>query len=164
MLFAAAPESQQELAEYWPTTDWQAAPAEAAGMSPRRLQAAVAAIENGGYGIDGLLVIRHGYIVTEYYRGGFRPHDLHPVHSCTKSVVGACVGIAIEDGSISGVNERLIDLFPSRFPDPTSDGEGTAAAVRLEHLLTMTTGMRSRDSYLYRWDGLIRMGQTERTI
>ena len=106
------------------------------------------------YNIDGLVVVRHGYLVAEAYMYPFMPGEKHIVYSCTKSVVSALVGIAIDQGHISSVEQPLPQLFPGRTP---ANSDPRKHAMTLEHVLTMTTGLDCRDSYLYRWQGLHEM-------
>jgi CubicO group peptidase (beta-lactamase class C family) len=58
-------------------------------------------------GITSALVARHGRLVIERYYQGTRASDRLPIFSITKSVTSALVGIAIADGSLNGVDERL---------------------------------------------------------
>lgn len=58
-------------------------------------------------GITSVLVARHGKIVSERYYHGTHADDRLPVFSVTKSVTSALVGLAIADGYLSGVDERL---------------------------------------------------------
>src|SRR5436190_3858390 len=75
-------------------------------------------------GITSVLVMKHGRIVRESYYGGLEAGDRLPVFSITKSVTSALVGIAIADGSLSGLDERL----PWR------------RQIALRQLLSMTAG------------------------
>jgi CubicO group peptidase (beta-lactamase class C family) len=54
-----------------------------------------------------VLLERHGKVVIERYYQGTRPSDRLPIFSITKSVTSALVGMAIADGRLSGVDERL---------------------------------------------------------
>jgi CubicO group peptidase (beta-lactamase class C family) len=58
-------------------------------------------------GITSVLVARHGKIVSERYYHGTHADDRLPIFSVTKSVTSALVGLAIADGHLSGVDERL---------------------------------------------------------
>ena len=58
-------------------------------------------------GITSLLVARHGKLAVERYFGGTHPGDRVPVFSITKSVTSALVGLAIADGRLTGLSERL---------------------------------------------------------
>jgi CubicO group peptidase (beta-lactamase class C family) len=83
----------------------------------------------GMTGITSVLVMKHGRLVREDYYGGLEASERVPVFSITKSVVSALVGIALADGHLRSVDERLADFFPGADP-----------RIRLRHLLSMTAG------------------------
>jgi CubicO group peptidase (beta-lactamase class C family) len=64
------------------------------------------------------------------------------------------IGIAIDKGYIAGVDQTILSFFPEK---PAANTDTRKEGMTLEHLLTMTTGLYCRDSYLYRWDGLYLM-------
>ncbi len=140
--------------EYWPTLGWRTSTPEEQGMDSEALATMLARIEARGYDIDSVTVIRHGYIVAD---AAVYPYDLnskHVIHSCTKSVVSTLIGIALFRGHIDSVDQPVLDFFPSRTVQNLDAGK---EKMTLEHLLTMTTGLECRDSYLYRWSGLNQM-------
>jgi CubicO group peptidase (beta-lactamase class C family) len=103
--------------------------------------------------IEALLVVRKGYLVLERYFGGVRQEEKHLVASVTKSFISALIGIAIEQGYLQGVHQRVLDLFPEYAPvspDPLKQ------QITIKHLLTMTsgfqwrTGTRAHELYLDR--------------
>lgn len=55
-----------------------------------------------------------------------------PLYSCTKSVLSALIGIAIERGFLSGVDQKLGEFFPN--------ASEAASVITIEQLLTMTPG------------------------
>ncbi len=89
--------------------------------------------------IHSVLIIKDGYIVAEqYYNDDFGPDSLHRIYSCTKSLISALTGIAIEEGYIDGVNATMLDFFPDRIvQNLTQDKE----MITLEDLLTMSAGL-----------------------
>jgi CubicO group peptidase (beta-lactamase class C family) len=80
-------------------------------------------------GITSLLVARHGRLVVERYYERTRPGDRLPIFSITKTVTSALIGVAIADGYVHGVGERLASVLP-----------GSPDQVTLRELLTMTAG------------------------
>jgi CubicO group peptidase (beta-lactamase class C family) len=139
-------------AEYWPTEAWRTAEPASVGIDAGKLAWMFSWLAREGRRIDGVIVIRHGYIIAEGYRQPYSGDYLHAIYSCTKSVVSACVGIAIERGLMPEVDTPAAELFPNHEAGPgflTDSGP-----VTLAHLLTMTTGLDARDSYLYNWQGL----------
>jgi CubicO group peptidase (beta-lactamase class C family) len=85
-----------------------------------------------------LLVIRHGYIVSETYFGPYDQQTARELYSCTKSFVGTLVGIAVDRGYIESVGQPVADFFPGRVFGNDSPEK---AAMTLENLLTMTSGL-----------------------
>ena len=96
------------------------------------------AVEQRDLDLHSLLVIRNGRIVAEAYYRPFRQDAQHELYSCTKSFVATLIGIAIDQGLITGVEQRVLSCFPGRSfanPDPLKE------AMTLEDLLTMTSGL-----------------------
>ena len=143
---------------YWPTEGWRTSAPEAQGIDSEMLAGMLETIRAQGHEIDAVAVVRHGYLVLDAAVHPVRLGSKHRVYSCTKSVVSALVGIAIDQGAIEGVDQPLLSFFPDRTAanlDPDKE------AMTLEHVLTMATGLECRDSYLYRWRGLRQMEESE---
>ncbi|MHA2152997.1 MAG: hypothetical protein ACXAAQ_13545 [Candidatus Thorarchaeota archaeon] len=111
--------------DYWPTDGWRYSTPEEHGMNNDTLNEMMDLIEEQDYPIHSVLVIKDGYAVFEEY-----PHEYYPashiklLHSVTKSFTGALIGIAIQQGLISGVNETVLSFFPEYTvanPDPLKD-------------------------------------------
>ena len=85
-----------------------------------------------------LLVIRHGYIVSETYFGPYNQQTARELYSCTKSFVGTLVGIAVDRGYIESVGQPVTRFFPGR---AFGNGSPEKVAMTLENLLTMTSGL-----------------------
>jgi CubicO group peptidase (beta-lactamase class C family) len=115
-------------------------------------------IQEQDYDIDSVLVVRNGYMVVDATVFPFEPGSRHIIYSCTKSVVSALVGIAIDEGYIKGVDQRILEFFPER---TVANLDANKEAMTLEDVLTMSTGLECRDSYLYRWQGLYQMQQSD---
>ena len=116
-------------------------------------------IQSGGpsYNIDSITIIRNGYMVFDTTFYPFKPDSKHIIHSCTKSIVSALVGIAIEQEYIENVHQPILSLFPDRTAANLSTEK---EEMTLEDVLTMATGLECRDSYLYNWRGLSEMRQS----
>jgi len=109
-------------------------------------------IMNGNYpNIHSVLIYRNNKLVFENYfpgrdqhrgRGsiGFVDHhcdSLHDLRSVTKSFVGAAVMIAIDQGKIRSVDQRVFDFFPEYAKFDT----GLKKDITIKHLLTMSSGL-----------------------
>ncbi|WP_420645389.1 serine hydrolase domain-containing protein [Candidatus Leptofilum sp.] len=150
--------------DYWPTDGFRTSTPEAQGMDSAKLleifdfyEAAHA--KDPGVTIDSIAIIRNGYLVADIYFNPLFPRDsAHVIHSCTKSIMSALIGIAVEQGYIESVYVPIIEFFKEKqqaIRDPKM------AQITLEDLLSMKTGIRSRDSFLYQWKGIFEMQATE---
>jgi len=144
--------------DIWPTDNWSASSPEAQGMDSNQLASMLAEIKTQNYRIDSVAIVRNGVLVLDAYHFPFKPKKTHIIHSCTKSLVSALIGIAIREGYIESIEQPVLSFFPDR---KVSNLDADKQAMKLEHLLTMTSGFNSRDSYLYRWEGLDRMRQSQ---
>jgi len=140
--------------DYWPTKNWRTASPESQGMESEYLLKMMETIWEQEIGINCALIVRNGYIVFESNSYAYHPSDMRNVHSCTKSITSALIGIAIDNGFIKDVHQPVLKFFPDR---TAKNLDTDKKVMTLENLLTMTTGLKCRDSYLYQWDGLTRM-------
>ncbi len=143
---------------YWPTESWRTSTPEQQGMDSEMLAAVLGTIQEQDRGIDSVSVVRNGYLVLEAAVYPYRPDARHVIRSCSKSIVSALIGIAIDKGYIESVKQPVLGFFPGR---TVANLDARKEAMTLEHLLTMTSGLECRDSYLYRWLGLDQMRQSD---
>lgn len=87
-----------------------------------------------------LLVIDKDSIVYEKYWEGYSEESLSNSFSMSKSVVGMIVGVAIQDGLIESVDQKVSDFFPEF-------SEGLNAELTIKHLLQMSSGIEFGESY-----------------
>jgi len=94
----------------------------------------------GAYGEITSVVVSRGdeIVVEEYFEGDAA--TLRNTRSCTKTVAGMLLGIAIERGLVRGVDATLGELLDGVPPDKR--------AITLEQLLTMSSCLACND-----WDG-----------
>jgi len=148
----------------WPTETWAESTPEKEEMNLDSLILMDQKLASGHLGfIDGMLVIRNGKIIYEneyshpydslfkstntepgkynYYDSNWHPYykgtELHTMQSVSKSFTAAAIGIAIQKGQISGINENVMDYlgdYKSAEPDPRRD------KITIKDVLTMTTG------------------------
>jgi CubicO group peptidase (beta-lactamase class C family) len=102
-------------------------------------------IDENNYDIDSVLVIKDGYLlVEEYLNEDYSVTDLHSVFSVTKSVSSALIGIAIDEGYIKGVDQKILEFFENVLVLNKAEKEN----ITIEHLLTHTSGIYWRESQL----------------
>ncbi len=137
----------------YPDTFWQTASFAASNIDPAPFQQALTTIASSGWEIHSLLVARNGRVVFDRYgwKSGSNPDDpdktphqvlpteRHLAWSVTKAFTSALVGIAISDGTISGVDHKVVDWFSDYASlNPTPD----KSSITLEDLLTMRSGLQ----------------------
>ena len=86
--------------------------------------------------VESVVVVRGGQVLFEYYKSGTSQDTLRNTESVTKSILSLLVGIAVDQGVISSLDQPVAALLPA----------GTTTARELDrqptirHLLTMTGG------------------------
>ncbi len=123
---------------YWPTDEWRTSTPQKQDMDPSRLQQMMDLIDEHGLAYHSVLVVRHGAIVLEEYRNGYDRETKHHLQSATKSFSSMLIGIAIHEGLLESVEQRMTDLFPDH---TIANLDARKERLTLEHLLTMSDGM-----------------------
>jgi CubicO group peptidase (beta-lactamase class C family) len=89
---------------------------------------------------NAFLVVHEDRLVRERYFGGSTRDSLQTSFSAAKSFVSTLVGIAIDEGLIGSVDDRLTEYVPELVArDPRF------RRITLRHLLTMSSGIRYRE-------------------
>lgn len=91
--------------------------------------------------VHSMLVVRNGLLVFERYFNGYGRDNPHDIRSATKSITSLLTGVAIDRGSVAGVEAPLMDYLGAEYPDVTDKGD-----ILLRHLLTMSSGLDCDDS------------------
>lgn len=95
-----------------------------------------------------VVVVHDGEIVAERYARGVGPETPLPGWSMAKSVLNAVVGILIDEGRLSIESRDLLPVW--RAPD-------ARAAITLEDLLRMRSGLRFGEMYSNPWSDVLQM-------
>ena len=116
-----------------------------AGMDPQKLDQVGSVTEALYGGPWTLLVIRHGYLVREWFGVPAMPQTTYDVWSSTKSATGIAYGLLLDDSR----NHRLphdaqIDLDSKAYsfiPEGYPLTDPRKVAITIRQLLTMTSGI-----------------------
>jgi len=119
----------------WSTTEWQAIDPATLRMDAAKLSALEPVIKSEYSNINGIVVVRNGYMAYEKYYNGYGPDDTQHVASVTKSILSALMGITIDAGYINNVDQKVLDFFPEYIHDATNTQK---REITIRHLLTMT--------------------------
>ncbi len=85
--------------------------------------------------IAGMIVQKDGKRLYENYLNGYTAQNAAHMFSVTKSVFSILIGIAVDQGHICSVHQRVLDFFPEY---TILAGEKTIQSIAIQHLLTMT--------------------------
>lgn len=120
---------------YWPTREWQTTDPAGLGMDSEKLSELETIIKSEYSNINGIVVVRKGYIAYERYFNGYGPDNTYHVASVTKSIISALIGIAIDAGYIKNADQKVLDFFPEHVVNADNLHKGE---ITIRHLLTMT--------------------------
>lgn len=90
--------------------------------------------------ITGLLVLKNGEIVFEYYDQGNTQNTLWTSRSVAKSIVTILIGIAVQDGKIESVDDSLVKYLPEL-------KDSAWESVTIEQLMQHTSGIAWNEDY-----------------
>lgn len=116
---------------------WSTESPEDHGMDTAQLQTALDEAQKRSH-IWSVLVIKDEAIVAERYYRGHDVNSSHNIRSVSKSFLSAMTGIAIEEGYLSGTDEKMLEYFPEY---TTTGMDSRKRDITIEHLLTMSAGM-----------------------
>ncbi len=143
-LFGSACNKNPVESDEFVSFEWPVSSPEEQGFDPEMFSRALEEAKNRTF-IFSLVVVRHGYLVSEYYRWTdyYNRNDPWMVRSMTKSFISALIGIAIEHGYIDSVGQHVLDFFPE-YVTPSLDPR--KQDMTIEDLLTMKSGLPSDGS------------------
>ena len=133
--------------EVWPTKEWPRSTPSEQKLNKKILDQLVNQIREGKEFPDlhSLLIVRNRYLVVEEYFNGYSAEKIHMLQSVSKSFTSAVMGIAIEQGSIKGVNEKVLDFFKNIHDIKNMDDR--KASMKFKDLLTMRSGTDYHEGY-----------------
>lgn len=89
--------------------------------------------------LHSLLISRDGQLVVENYFNGKNARTPANVKSVSKSVMSALIGIAIERGDLTGIDQPIGEYFP----DYLATEEPAKSRITIGNLLSMQAGLES---------------------
>jgi len=117
--------------------NWAVSAPDKEGMDLEMLKGTIPKISGDYDNIDGIVVVRHGKIVLDEYFNGYDSEKPHKVFSITKSIVGALVGIAIEQRHLKSEDDSIKNYMG----DYLNNKNPSLKNLTVKNILTMTTGL-----------------------
>ncbi|MFC1978576.1 serine hydrolase domain-containing protein [Chloroflexota bacterium] len=131
--------------------DWEVSTPEEQGLDPMLIAEMyydAARLET----IYSLLVIKDGHLIAEDYFNEGSVDQKDRLQSVTKSYASALVGIALEQGSLSSIDQTMLDSFPEVVGDITDPRK---EQITIQHLLEMRAGYPNEETHSDLWAGLL---------
>ena len=134
-----------------PGLDWDLSTPEEQGLDPDLVAELYYAADQQET-LYSLLVIKDGYLIAEKYFNEGSVDQKDRLQSVTKSFTSALVGIAIEQGCLSSVDQKLLEFFPEvagKITDPRKE------QITIRNMLEMRAGYPNEESHEDLWAGLL---------
>jgi CubicO group peptidase (beta-lactamase class C family) len=87
-------------------------------------------------GTTSFLVLRDRCVIAEHYGDGTGPEELQTSFSMAKSFLSTLVGIAIDRGDLTGLDEPITTYLPE-----LAERDDRYSRITLRHLVTMSSGL-----------------------
>lgn len=129
---------------------WNFSTPQAQDMNPQILDSAFIRARQTSF-VDGLLIIKNGYLIAEEYYNGYDETMPHNIKSVSKSFLSAITGIALQQGYMDSLEEKVLNYFPE-YIYPGMDPRKYDITIR--HLMTMRMGIRGEadNNYAVYWE------------
>ncbi|MFO7729252.1 MAG: serine hydrolase [Spirochaetia bacterium] len=118
----------------WP---WEKVSPESQGIRSENLQRMVEHIESNKLAIHSMIIYKNGTIPFEVYFERYNTNVSHNMKSTSKGIISALVGIALREGFIESLDDRVL----SYLPDYGAKDAGKAD-ITIRDLLTMSSGLK----------------------
>ena len=92
---------------------------EAEGVPSQTILKFFKQVEEKGYDVHGLMMMRHGKVIAEHWWAPYAPQYQHAMYSATKTFTGAAVGFAVQEGLLK-IDDKVTSFFPDLLPDTIS--------------------------------------------
>lgn len=120
---------------------WLISTPEEQGLSRQILSSAFKTASRKTY-FYSLLVVKNDYLVAEAYFNGQRIDNANHIHSASKSFTSALVGLAVRQGFLSSLDEKMMDFFPEY---TSVILESRKYDITIGHLIAMKAGFDWND-------------------
>jgi len=124
----------------WP---WESVTPGSEDISSTELEQMEEYIESNNLSIHNIIIYKNGTIPYEAYFEPFDNQSLHNLKSTSKGVISALTGIALEEGYIQSLDEKIFTYLTGYDVDTTGK-----SGITIRHLLTMTSGLKWEENNL----------------
>lgn len=114
---------------------------EAQGVSSKKIMAFFDTIARTKNEMHGLVILRHGKVITEGWWNPYRSDLKHTMYSLSKSFTSTAIGLAVAEKKLS-LDDKVISFFPDKLPDSVSEFQ---KILTVRDLITMSVGQGPQD-------------------
>ncbi len=147
--------------QYWPTIVWKKSSPQLQGFDPKSMNEMFQFIQKRKFPIDSIVVVKNGYLIGEFYADNNNEETISNIYSVTKSFTSALIGIAIDKGHIKSENQTLGSIFSK---NKAIKSDPKLKDIRVHHLLTMTSGLKTRDNHLSNYSGVFSLRNSKNWV
>lgn len=135
-------QNSEPPSEYFPDSRWRTSTPAEQGLDQAKIKAFIKELEDGELQrpISSFLIVKNGYLVVNEAFGDYSLRETHTLQSVTKSISSTLVGVAIQQGHIESLDQKVLDFFPEYGPKGIDNMNEDKRAMNLRHALTMRTG------------------------
>lgn len=112
---------------------------ESQGVPSAAIRAFVDAVEANLRDLHSFMLLRHGHVIAEGWWHPYQRDLTHMLFSLSKSFTSTAIGLAVDEGRLS-IDDPVLSFFPDEAPARVSR---KLAAMRVRHLLSMSTGQKA---------------------
>lgn len=112
---------------------------ESQGVPSAAIHAFVDAAEANLRDLHSFMLLRHGHVIAEGWWHPYQRDLSHMLFSLSKSFTSTAIGLAVDEGRLS-IDDPVLSFFPDDAPARVSR---KLAAMRVRHLLSMSTGQKA---------------------
>ena len=120
--------------KFWQSnpSEWVEVAPEEQGLDSGKITEMFEFIEKNSYGIQSVVIVRNGYLLTEQYLHESQPIDsksyhggekIHDQASMTKSLTSILIGIVLQEGFIDNLSQTLYEFFADMWEPSFVDSE-----------------------------------------
>ena len=146
---------------YWPTIVWKKDKPHSQDFDPVSIKEMFQFIQKKSFPIDSVVIVKNGYLIGELYANNINEETLTNIYSVTKSFTSALVGIAIDKGHIKSEKQKLGSIFPK---NNVIKSDQKLQDIRVQDLLTMTSGLKTRDNHLSNYSGVFALRNSKNWV
>ena len=93
--------------------------------------------------LKSLIIVKNEEWIVEKYMNGGSPDQFYDLRSASKSILSAILGIAIKDGYLDSIDQKVMDFFTEYITD---DLDPRIFDLTIRHLITMKTGFKVKEN------------------